>query len=83
MVSDQAASVSEGDRRDSNSRPSLEPQSDVTRYSPSRCIRFSGLLIGSIVVPRYQSQNTKTPEVVFRAMLAENGILKVRLVRAV
>jgi hypothetical protein len=32
---------------------------------------------------RYQSQVTKPPELVFRAVLAENGTLKVRLVQAV
>jgi hypothetical protein len=28
-----------GDRRGSNPRPSLEPQSDAARYSPSWCVR--------------------------------------------
>ena len=35
----------EGVRRDSNPRPSLEPQSDVGRYSPSWCIRLFTLFI--------------------------------------
>src|SRR5215203_1158265 len=29
----------EGDRRGSNPRPPLEPQSDAARYSPSWCVR--------------------------------------------
>jgi len=44
---------------------------------------LSTLLLRTQVIRRYESQNTKSSELVFRAVLDENATLKVRLVRAV
>jgi hypothetical protein len=38
---------------------------------------------GSRTASRYESQNTKSPELVFSALLVENGAQKVRFERAV
>jgi hypothetical protein len=40
----------EGDRRGSIPRPSLEPQSDVTRYSAYSCVRQLGLFMGFLAI---------------------------------
>jgi hypothetical protein len=39
-----------GDRRGSNPRPSLQPQSDATRSSPSCCVRSFGLFMGFLAI---------------------------------
>jgi len=49
---DKPRSYEGGDRRGPNPQPSLQPQSDVTHYSPSWCARLFGLFMGFSVILR-------------------------------